>query len=137
MHACHGLSSEMGTICNIMCMTIISLKDCNKSMITVSSWLYKIKFGMMVQLIHQVYGRNKLDIQRRNGLGNEVNSLILEIHQLFVVFVRKVDTTRGHVQGQIWQQKQNSQETVTAKNKILDQLVSWSNRILYYSMVRR
>ena len=89
-------------------------------MITVSSWLYKIKFSMMEKLIHQVYGRNNPDVQRRNCSGNGVNSLILEIHQLFVVFVGKVDTTGGHVQGQIQQQKQNSQETGPAKNKILD-----------------
>ena len=31
--------------------------------------------------IHQVYGRNKLDVPRRNNSGNKVNPLILKIHQ--------------------------------------------------------
>ena len=64
------------------------------------------------------------------------NSLILETHQLFVVFAGKVDTTGGHVQKQIWKQKQNSHEAVLVKNKILDQWVIWYYKILYYSMVR-
>ena len=83
-HACmpwlifrNGNNQHFQQSFNIMCMAIISLKDCSKSMIVISFQLYKIKFSMVVQLIHQVYGRNNLDVQRRNGLGNEINHMIL------------------------------------------------------------
>ena len=142
MHACNGLSLEMGTIgiannfAISLCMPIIGLKDCNKSMITISSQLYKIKFGMMEKLIHQVYWKKQAGCPKKKQLKKQSNFLDPGHSPIICSPCGKVDTTRGHVQRLLCEKKHNSHEMVLSKNRMFDQWVTWYYKILYYGMVR-
>ena len=83
--------SHSQEFCNLMSTLGISTRVCKKCMKTTSFPFYKIKCSMMVQPCHPLCGRSRLDVQGRNVYGNDADSSIQVIHQIYVAFVGRMD----------------------------------------------